>query len=535
MRSVGRVPTSARAPRLRSGHQTGLHRAAFAVAVLAAGAWLWPTAVGGGTAFVTTRGASMEPRFHTGDLAVVHAADRYQIGDVVAYRSDQLKSVVMHRIVARDGTTFVFKGDNNSFLDPEHPVRSQLIGKLAVRVPQGGIWLERLTSPAGLGLIAFGLLASGGTAVQTRRRRRGGTMSRHATNRPSRSGAAALATAPPWLRTAAATTAVAGILGLALAALAWTGPVMKLASGQAPTSRSVTFSYTAAVPRTPAYDDTTARSPDPVFRRLTNTVDLHVAYQGSPGTVTVSAGLSTSSGWHSTVPLAAPASFSGNRYESTVRLDLDAFQARAQSAAAVTGLPADPLTVDVVTSVETAGAAPFTPTLRLKLTPLQLTLAGDPKTLMVEDSTAGQQAPAASRTIGALGHHITVATARTLSAILLLAGLLGAAAVALIARRSTPTSEGAGIRRRYASLLVPARPMPTPPGRPVADVTEFAALARLAERYGLLVLHWSRSNVETFVVQDEGTTYRYRTSAGDASNPVTADTFATTGADPSGA
>lgn len=38
-------------------------------------------------------------------------------------------------------------------------------------------------------------------------------------------------------------------------------------------------------------------------------------------------------------------------------------------------------------------------------------------------------------------------------------------------------------------------------------------LVKLAERYRLLVLHWSRSNVETFVVQDESTTYRYRAAA----------------------
>lgn len=44
-------------------------------------------------------------------------------------------------------------------------------------------------------------------------------------------------------------------------------------------------------------------------------------------------------------------------------------------------------------------------------------------------------------------------------------------------------------------------------------MSEFATLVKLAERYGLLVLHWSRSNIETFVVQDESTTFRYRAAA----------------------
>lgn len=52
--------------------------------------------------------------------------------------------------------------------------------------------------------------------------------------------------------------------------------------------------------------------------------------------------------------------------------------------------------------------------------------------------------------------------------------------------------------------------MSAPQGRPIIDVTTFSTLAKLAERYGLLVLHWARSCVETFVVQDENITYRYR-------------------------
>ncbi|GAP60591.1 hypothetical protein AHiyo1_41510 [Arthrobacter sp. Hiyo1] len=80
----------------------------------------------------------------------------------------------------------------------------------------------------------------------------------------------------------------------------------------------------------------------------------------------------------------------------------------------------------------------------------------------------------------------------------------------VFARRTAPVDEAAAIRRRYAALLVRVHPMPAPQSRPVIDVTTFSTLAKLAERYGLLVLHWARSGVETFVVQDENITYRYR-------------------------
>jgi hypothetical protein len=258
-----------------------------------------------------------------------------------------------------------------------------------------------------------------------------------------------------------------------------------------------------------------------VFRKLANIIDVSFVYRGAPGTVTVSALLSTASGWHSTVRLAAPVTFITTSYEGSVGLDLNALDARAQAAAAATGLPSGELTVAVLASVDTSDGARFAPTLSFELSPLQLTLAGDARALVVRGSTPVTQATIAPRTIGALGQKLTATTARTLSSILLLVGLLGAAVLALVSRRWASTGEAAGIRRRYAALLVPVHPMPAPPGSPVIDVTEFATLARLAERLGLFVLHWTRSEVETFVVQDQGMTYRYRTSTGKPSDPDT--------------
>jgi signal peptidase I len=476
--------------------------------------WLFagPSQLGGGAAYVTTHGVSMQPRIKAGDLVLVRPATSYRVGDVVAYRATGLRTAALHRIVAVEGDRYVFQGDNNSWLDPERPKRSELVGKEFVRIPGGGRWLRRLTTPLALGLISLGLLAAGGTAT-TRRKRKRGTVSRHIA-RPT-GASAPMATWPPALRTAAAGTAAAGLLGVALGFLAWTGPAHTPATTETKATRQMAFTYTASVRRSAAYDGTKVTAPDPVFRRLTNTVDVHFTYTGGPGSVAVVAELSTPSGWRSTVPLSRRTRFPEGQYDGTVRLDLNAFEARAKAAGVVTGLPADPVTVRVVPRVRTADGATFAPGLELTLTEFALRVAGDPPALTVADSTATTRTTRTARTLGLLGRTITVATARTLSLILALGALLAAGILALIARRTSPDSEGAGIRRRYGPLLVPVHPMPTPPGRPVVDVPEFATLARLAERYGLLVLHWSRSDVETFVVQDESTTYRYRTDATD--------------------
>jgi hypothetical protein len=267
------------------------------------------------------------------------------------------------------------------------------------------------------------------------------------------------------------------------------------------------------VPESPAYDDTTVTAPEPIFRKLTDTVDVEYAYEGDPGAVAVTAELSTASGWHSTVPLGGPKSFTEDSYTGTVSLDLQALENRAQAAAAATGIPASQVDIAVVPTVTTAGSKAFAPELALALTPLQLTLVGDETNLSVGGKTpaATAEAPVSAATLSFAGREIPVSIARTLSFIMALGALLAALVIGLLARMLAPATESAAIHRRYAQMLLEVQPMPTPPGRPVIDVVDFDTLGKLAERHELLILHWSRADVETFVVQDQGTTYRYRT------------------------
>src|SRR6478609_8281706 len=89
----------------------------------------------------------MEPRFHTGDLAIVRPAATYRVGEIVAYHSTLLHLTVLHRIIGRHGNRYVFKGDNNSFIDPGYPTRAELLGKLWIHVRHGGVVLRRLHTP----------------------------------------------------------------------------------------------------------------------------------------------------------------------------------------------------------------------------------------------------------------------------------------------------------------------------------------------------------------------------------------------------
>jgi signal peptidase len=134
--------------------------------VLAFAIPLWPQALGGSTAYVVPRGASMEPKLSNGDLAFVRSQSSYRVGDVVGYRNTSLHRVVVHRVVAVDNGTYTLKGDANAFKDPQ-PVRaSQLVGRLSFNLPLLGGLLLWLTSPINLLL----LLALGALLVHDRDR-----------------------------------------------------------------------------------------------------------------------------------------------------------------------------------------------------------------------------------------------------------------------------------------------------------------------------------------------------------------------------
>src|SRR5215470_10209288 len=86
----------------------------------------WPASLGGATRYVVTSGDSMEPLFHTGDLAILRKAGEYQVGDIAGYHSPTLRATVMHRIVERRGDRYIFKGDHNTWRDGDYTRRADI-------------------------------------------------------------------------------------------------------------------------------------------------------------------------------------------------------------------------------------------------------------------------------------------------------------------------------------------------------------------------------------------------------------------------
>lgn len=501
---------------------------AAALGVAAIGAWAVATRQ---VSYEITHGVSMNPVYHQGDLVFLAKADSYAVGEIAAYRGAYDGPVVLHRIIGGDASGFTFKGDNNQSTDVDKPSADKLIGRAVLHIPKGGYWLGPLLSPTGLGMIGFMIISGGGAAAKTRRDRKRArrnakiqSVSRHFPRVAVPLVIRSIVELPPRLRAATAGLTTMTLLGITLALLAFAGPVVELvrpgSGGVSSTGQSMTFSYSASVPRTPVYDGTTVRSPDPIFRKLAHVVDVRFVYRGSPGSVVVDATLSSDSGWHTSIVLAPLTNFGADHYHGMIHLDLDKLEARGNAAAAAIGVQPGPLNVALSPRVTTPGAPTFAPTLPLSLAPLELTLPGGEGSLVVDATPAPRSTALAAvrpRDVSAFGVTLmSAAAARRWSVFLLLGALLGAIGIVFAARRNAPARSDAEIRRRYSPLLVPVEPMEpmiSPPGKLIVNVNELKALARLAESYGLLILCWSRTDSETFVVQDEGITYRYRTDA----------------------
>ncbi|GIE79150.1 hypothetical protein Aph02nite_51000 [Actinoplanes philippinensis] len=495
-------------------------RVAMAVILAMAAIAMWAATTKQIT-YIRTYGISMNPLYYEGDLVFVKKASSYEVGQVAAYHG--VGGVqVLHRIIGGDGSRgFILKGDNNDSVDAINPTTEELIGRAVLHVPDGGLWLKPVLNPTTLGVIGFLFAGGGTTRVKSRRDLPRGHRKKKV-RRMSGGGGGSWATAVavfkavsrlhPALRVLAVATALCGVLGLALGVLGWVKPTSETVNGTDGMGESMAFSYSAEVPRSAAYDGTTVYSPDPIFRSLTDAVTLHLNYKGSPGRIGASARLSSQNGWHTTIELTQPKQFSTDLFTDEIEIHLPSLDVRVADAAKAIGADMGAITLAITARVQHGDGTDFEPKVTFNLAPLQLTLAGAPETLIVNRSSTAAGTSVQDRRVGALGFYpLTAAEARKYAVYLVIVALIGAGIIAWMALGHVPLRTRAQIVRRYPHLIVPVEPMASPPGKPIVTVDTFPALVKLAEKYGQMILTWTRPDgADDFVVRDEGILYRYR-------------------------
>ncbi|MEY2426972.1 MAG: hypothetical protein QOI61_2544 [Actinomycetota bacterium] len=515
---------------LRSLTRSPLRRA-FSIVSAALGIVLWlalaPTALGGSSTYVTTYGISMEPVLHKGDLAIVRAQPSYHVGDVVAYNSESLHTIVLHRIIGRDGDRFVFKGDNNSWVDTDHPAASALIGKMEMTLPGVGTHVQRVASPTGIGMLA-GVAVLPATMKKRGRRRDDKSEAPKPDRRRS-------ANAPVWRhlepRLLVATAAAVGLLLLAFTKAPTTHTTSDL-----PFDDRAEFSYTGAAPGGQAvYQAEAVSSGQPIFFNLVHSIDLGFANNVSSvvplvakGNVTLTAELSDVDGWTYPLQLAAPVQFEGNEARVAGALNLDDVRATIANMEAATGAKRESYTLAVrgtvdreVTRGDTAVAGAFATNLEFKLDATEMHLATPGGAALTPSQGGLISIPRdVENTLDVLGQSFSIAAVRAvaLAFILLVVGFW--VDMLLRARRA---DEASLIERRYRNYLLPVRSSELS-SEVVIDVDSITALARIADHTGAPMLH---GQAGAYHVVDGTRVYRYRVVAIDVPSSEPAEVLPT--------
>lgn len=495
------------------------------IVVIVAWVLFAPTQVGGAASYVIINGNSMEPLYHRGDLVILRTADAYAVGDIVTYRHPTIGQII-HRIIKKDGDTFVFKGDNNDFIDSYHPVQSELVGRAWIHLPGAGDMVKQIRQPWVIALVAglIGLVAvapsAGNLATAKSSRRRKGVQGQ----RQSAS--------PAWvkLEDVVLVLGIVAALSLVLGILAFTRPVTQTVEDTIPYVQEGSFSYTAAAPPG-LYSDDTVRSGEPIFRRLISQVAFGFAYrlaadktENLTGTGQMQAIVSANNGWQWTFDMQPETAFPGDRVELRGVLDLAEVQAVLDSVQQQSGVRFQTFTLAVIPTVSVAGsldgeplAAHFEPNLTFQLDDLQMRLAdggqadgADPLSFSQSDTIP--RSLVTNNTLSLLGITLDVAKTRTLALAGLVMAVIGLAISALFTMMAGTKGEPAIIQARFAPLLVAVHDVNLDEGTRLATVASIDDLAKVAERSGSMILHEANGSMHRYYVHMDQIVYRYQTT-----------------------
>jgi signal peptidase I len=473
-----------------------------------------PTLIGGRASYVVVNGNSMEPGFHRGDLVIVQAASIYNVGDIAIYRNAELNAFVIHRIIAMEQDHYVFKGDNNSWIDTYRPNRAELIGKLWIHLPELGKAMEWLRLPINMGLTT-GLL--GGILMAS-------TMNPHRKRRNKPSG-----NYGGMLEGGLYIFGFFVLVFLGLSILFFLRPLTRNAEKIGYIQESQ-FSYSAT--GTPViYDTDTVRSGEPVFPKLTCFLNIGFTYTLLGNNVQAISGshqliarvMDEQSGWQRTIPMNEITTFSGNSFFTTSTLDLCQIISLVNTLEQETGLRANNYMLEIVPQVTVTAIAvgnqitdSFEPKLVFKFDDVHFSLftpKGQDNPLHLSKQGFAINTNVEANTLSVFRWQPTILSIRVISLLGLVLSLIGLLILSIPIFASSKESQETLIRLKYGALLVNVYDQNIELTSALINVTSIDELAKLAERHNTVILHMTLNFMHSYLVQCNGINYRYVSSS----------------------
>ncbi len=496
---------------------------------------LAPTQVGGSATYLMTEGVSMLPAYHGGDLVVLRREAIYEVGDIVAYTDPNIGQI-FHRIVGRQGDRFVMKGDNNPHEDVYLPTASDIFGRLWLSLPGAGNLLLAARQPPAAATLSGGavLLATLPVAGKVRGRRRllrKRPDARTPQRRPGDGGTADVL--GPVGQVTAMLVALATAIAIGGIVLGFSQPLDRQTAATLKYTQSGRFDYAVTNAPFGVYDSGTAKTGDPIYRRLTPDVAFRFDYRFASsaetelsGTAALHAELHAPNGWTRVVPLQGPGEFKGNTATVSGTLDLNRIQSMIDLYHQQTGTgSSEPVQfdLDVVAVVSVSGslggtpiAQTYSPALSLQYGYDQLSMsqtafpANGSSAVPIEPSSDGQLKATVTEpnTLDLILVSPAVETVRMASLLELPVAAVLILLLVALGLRARSADESVRIQARYAHLLVALRGSAIADSGQTFDVETIEDLVRVAEREGRMVLHETRGSDHPYYVQDADANYR---------------------------
>jgi len=492
----------------------------FIILLVAAWMALAPIQFGGQTAYIVINGNSMWPILNWDDLVILRQASAYQVGDIVAYHDPKVGPVI-HRIIEQEADRFIFKGDHNDFIDPYHPIQTELIGKLWIRLPVVGRYVEKVRTPyiltflaAVMGIITMNTITKSPKGPKNKREQR----SNHSTTRQFGANIADI-------------LLVSGVLAaasLVLAVFAFTRPTHLYTTENIDYQHTGTFSYSAPAPPG-VYDSEIVQTGEPIFRRLIDEVTVNFEYRLATdlpgpvsGTYHLIAELGGLSGWKRTIELQPETVFDNRTFVTTSTIDLSDIQALLENFEKQVDIHRNTYKIAIIPQVsvngQIAGQAledTFAPRLVFEFSDLQLQLANSADSIKPFQSGQLSRTITQPNTLSILGLNLDVSTARVISLIALALSVSVSEVLGLLIFYTTRKGESAKIQLKYGSMLIPVQNgnLVTDAKRRIVSIGSIDGLAKIAETNGSMILHLTRGNVDYYLVKSADALYCYRTSS----------------------
>ncbi len=503
-----------------------------------------PTQAGGAASYIIVIGNSMEPNFYIGDLIIVHEEPAYQIGDAVTYRNLELSSFVFHRIVSQKLGRYSLKGDNNSWIDTYQPSQAEIIGRLWLHIPKGGIAIQKMRHPVAMAVIAGALgwfiavnIFTGKSKGKKHMKNKfiqewfAALKNRLAAENRSKTGKLSGFLQGGALEVSFFVLGLVALASFVLGLITFSRPTTRLARDEINYQHLGIFSYAASAPQG-VYDSNTLKSGDPIFTRLTCSVNINFQYnliasqaENIAGTYQLTAIISEQvSGWQRILPLQEEAAFTGNSFGTSAKLDLCKMESLIQSMEQGTDFHPGSYTLTITPNLKMDGEisghalqSKFDQGLVFKYDRIHFYVVRDEEQSNAFSLTETGILPwdhEEANTMILFGSAFAISALRMISLLGLVISLTGLAWLGSKLQELSKHDREGFVRMRYGALMIDVQSAAALNGAGVVEVASIDDLAKLAERFHTVILHEGRGASHAYYVRGEGMAYRFALADG---------------------